>query len=357
MDPASNPPTPPRPAPEQGPAARPGSLAPRSPLRRPLLRRRSPAAPAPGHLRPGGEPAPAAARPALVSLSWAEQDIENRWGLFKGGRFTSVNKALSLTLAAILAAAFLGLMFVLYQPVRRLPVNDQQAIPFLPRLAQFFVRDTNNLVATVPATLFFFWGVVIVALKAPKLRLQRRALELAAVPQHHDFVLNEATAKTVLERMRSLVDDTRHFILLNRIDRALSSLHNIGGVSDVSTILKSQADNDENQIASSYALINAMVWAIPVLGFVGTVLGLSMAMGKFHLTADASAIRDSLAPVVAGLSTAFETTLVGLVFALLLHLLSDLTQQKETDFLDECDDYCHFHVVSKLRVRAKEEAA
>jgi len=33
--------------------------------------------------------------------------------------------------------------------------------------------------------------------------------------------------------MRSLVDDTRHFILLNRIDRALSSLHNIGGVSDV----------------------------------------------------------------------------------------------------------------------------
>jgi biopolymer transport protein ExbB/TolQ len=316
-----------------------------------LLGRRSPAAPAPGRPRPGGEPAQAAARPALVALNWAEEDIESHWGLFKGGRFTSVNKALSFTLAAIVSAAYLGLMFVFYQ--HHQPDNPT----LLSRLGQFFVRDINNLVATVPATLFFFWGVVIVALKIPKLRLQRRALELAAVPQHHDFVLNEATAKTVLERMRSLVDDTRHFILLNRIDRALSSLHNIGGVNDVSTILKSQADNDENHIASSYALINAMVWAIPVLGFVGTVLGLSMAMGKFHLGADVSQIRDSLTPVVAGLSTAFETTLVGLVFALLLHLLSDFMQQRETDFLDECDDYCHANVVSKLRLRTTGEAA
>src|SRR5208283_1408228 len=101
------------------------------------------------------------------------------------------------------------------------------------------------------------------------------------VPQHREFVLNEATAKTVLDRVRSLVDDTRYFILLNRIDRALSSLHNIGGISDVSTILKSQADNDENQIASSYAVINAMIWSIPVLGFVGTVFGLSVAISHF----------------------------------------------------------------------------
>jgi biopolymer transport protein ExbB/TolQ len=301
-----------------------------------LPERRAPAAPG----VPAGGPAPG--RSALVTLSWTEQDIENRWGLFKGGRFTSVNKLFSFLLALMVAGVFLTAAVLLYNG------GDNNSI--LHRLAEFFARP-NNRYATFPATLFFFWGVVIVLLKMPKLRLQRRALDLAAVPQNRDFALNEATARTVLERMRSLVDDTRHFILLNRIDRALSNLHNIGGVSDVSTILKSQADNDENQIASSYAVINAMIWAIPVLGFVGTVLGLSLAMGKFNLSGDASRIQDSLAPVVAGLSTAFETTLVGLVFALMLHLLSDLMQQKETDFLDECNDYCHAHVVSKLRVR------
>ena len=125
-----------------------------------------------------------------------------------------------------------------------------------------FVRP-GNLYATGPATLCFFWGLVISLLKIPKLRLQRRALHLAAVPQSKEFMLNETTAKTVLERVRSLVDDTKYFILLNRIDRALSNLRNIGGVSDVSTILKAQSENDENQVASSYAMIHAMIWSIP----------------------------------------------------------------------------------------------
>jgi biopolymer transport protein ExbB/TolQ len=291
-------------------------------------------------------PPGAGARPAVVTLSWEREDIENRWGIFKGGRFTSVNKTFTLLVAAVISALFLWLMFIL-----------DRGDSGLKHIGTMFVRP-GNLYATGPATLFFFWGVVVSLVKIPKLRLQRRALELAAVPQHREFVLNEATAKTVLDRVRSLVDDTRYFILLNRIDRALSNLNNIGGVSDVSTILKAQSENDENQVASSYAIIHAMIWAIPVLGFVGTVLGLSIAIRKFTdalaPTTDMAQIKDHLKLVTAGLSTAFETTLVGLAFALLLHLLSDLVQQKETDFLDECNDYCHANVVSKLRTRPKE---
>jgi len=339
MDPA---PLPPKPASSAGglPATPAGA---RPLLKKSLLRRRLPDGGA-GTPRPGG--AGDSPRPAAVSLSWEDEDIENRWGLFKGGRFTSVNKLFSFILAAMISAVFIWAMFLL-----------ERSGAGLEPLGQMFVRP-GNLYATGPATLCFFWGLVISLLKIPKLRLQRKALNLAAVPQSKDFVLNETTAKTVLERVRSLVDDTKYFILLNRIDRALSNLRNIGGVSDVSTILKAQSENDENQVASSYAMIHAMIWSIPVLGFVGTVIGLSRAINKFtgalSATSDVSQMRDQLKLVTAGLSTAFETTLVGLGFALLLHLASDLVQQKETDFLDECNDYCHANVVSKLRVRPKE---
>jgi biopolymer transport protein ExbB/TolQ len=339
MDPI---PQPPKPAGSAG--GLPGSPAGTRPLlKRSLLGRRPPAGGA-GQPRPGG--AGDTPRPAVVSLSWEDEDIENRWGVFKGGRFTSVNKILSFILAAMISVVFIWAMSLL----------DKSNSSFR-QLGTMFVRP-GNLYATGPATLCFFWGLVIALLKIPKLRLQRRALDLAAVPQNKEFVLNETTAKTVLERVRSLVDDTKYFILLNRIDRALSNLHNIGGVSDVSTILKAQSENDENQVASSYAMIHAMIWSIPVLGFVGTVIGLSVAINKFTgalgATSDISQMRDQLKLVTAGLSTAFESTLVGLGFALLLHLASDLVQQKETDFLDECNDYCHAHVVSKLRVRPKE---
>ena len=333
----------------QKPAGSPGIL-PVAPARARSLLKRS----LPGRRPPAGPPRPGGAgdsqRPAVVGLSWEAEDIENRWGLFKGGRFTSVNKIFSFLLAAAVSLLFLGAMFLMNK--------SNSGFKYL---GHIFIGDDNlNLYATGPATLCFFWGLVIALLKIPKLRLQRRALHLAAVPQNKDFVLNEATAKTVLERVRSLVDDTKYFILLNRIDRALSNLRNIGGVSDVSSILKAQSENDENQVASSYAMIHAMIWSIPVLGFVGTVIGLSRAIGKFTEAlnvagTEGAQLRESLKHVTAGLSTAFDTTLVGLGFALLLHLAADLVQQKETDFLDECNDYCHANVVSKLRVRNPEE--
>src|SRR5205085_1491361 len=129
---------------------------------------------------------------------------------------------------------------------------------------------------------------------------------------------------------------------------------NIGQVNDVSSILRAQAENDEDHVASSYTLVNGLVWAIPVLGFIGTVQGLSMAIGKFGQTlqtsVDLSVIRSSLQGVTGGLATAFETTLVALVFALILQLWITFQQKCEMAFLDECNDYCHSHVVAKLRL-------
>ena len=283
-------------------------------------------------------------RPAAdaVSLNWTTEDIENRLGVFRGGRYTSPNQLLGFSLAVVLTAAFFALVVYVFA-----------ATPFLQPFAIVFIRP-GNLWTTGPATFLFFWSVSLLVLKGKKLKFQRRALDLAAVPQHPEFVLNETSARAVLERVHTLVDHPRYFILLNRIDRALSNLNNIGGLSDVATILKGQAENDENQIASSYTLISAMVWGIPVLGFIGTVQGLSQAIGTFTRTlassADLGAIKANLQGVTGGLATAFETTLVALVMALLIQFYLNALQKQETDFLDECNDYCHQHVTSKLRL-------
>jgi len=293
-------------------------------------------------MNPKNETPPPADATAAVALNWGTQDLENRIGLFKAGRYTSANKLLGFVLAIVLTAAFFALL-----------VYGFSAIPYLQPFAIVFIRP-GNLWTTGPATFFFFWAMTLLVLKGRKLNFQARALALAAVPQQPEFVLNEASARPVLERIHRLVDHPHHFILLNRIDRALSNLRNFGGPGDVSAILKGQAENDENQIASSYTLVSAMVWAIPVLGFIGTVQGLSTAIGTFTKTlassADLNAIKANLQNVTGGLATAFETTLVALVAALIIQLYLSTLQKRETDFLDECSDYCHLHVVSKLRL-------
>lgn len=205
--------------------------------------------------------------------------------------------------------------------------------------------------------LLFFWAVALLFLKWLKFRLQVRAEKLPIMPQQSDFELTPATARAVRERMSAIVDDPNHFILLNRIDLALANLHNIGHTADVAAILKIQAENDEAQIASSYSMIQGFLWAIPVLGFIGTVQGLSQAIGAFATTlaagGDMTALRGSLQNVTGGLATAFETTLVALVCALILQLWVSWLQSLESEFLDTCNDICHKNVAGKLRLNGQ----
>jgi biopolymer transport protein ExbB/TolQ len=281
-------------------------------------------------------------------LSWTQGDIENRFG-FKGGRYTSVNHGFAFLIGATLAGILYGLMIFVFI---HLPVAS--------KVTTMFMRPTNQF-AIIPATLFFFGGVAVLILKGQKIKFQERALKLAAVPAEPEFVLTETTSATVLARIHSLVDQPRHFVLLNRIDRALSNFRNIGQVNDVSSILRAQAENDEDQVASSYTVLNGLVWGIPVLGFIGTVLGLSLAIGRFTNTlqaaGDITLIRASLQGVTGGLSTAFETTLIALTFTLILQLGITFQQKREMAFLDECNDYCHSHIVSKLRLVDRQQSA
>jgi biopolymer transport protein ExbB/TolQ len=157
------------------------------------------------------------------------------------------------------------------------------------------------------------------------------------------------------------VDDPRHFLVLNRIQIALSNLRNLGRVTDVDEILRSQAEHDEAAMDTSYSLLRGFIWAIPVLGFIGTVLGLSDAIGAFGgmlgTVDDVSQITASLRDVTGGLAVAFETTLEALVAALAIQLFATFLRKSEEEFLDQAREYCHKHIVNRLRMTPFEQPA
>ena len=143
------------------------------------------------------------------------------------------------------------------------------------------------------------------------------ALTLSAVQQRTSCSIAKALVRVLSKRVLALVDDAGHFLLLNRIERALSNLKNIGQISDVATILRYQVIMIREQVAASYGLVQSFLWAIPVLGFIGTVIGLRAAISALgitlHANGDLTAIREGLQAVTAGLATKFETTLVALI--------------------------------------------
>ena len=122
----------------------------------------------------------------------------------------------------------------------------------------------------------------------------------------------------------------------------------------VDDILRSQGENDESGLETSYAMLGGFVWSIPVLGFIGTVQGLSQAIGQFagvlQTTTELEQIKSALQGVTGGLATAFETTFQALVFALAIQLCLVYLKKTEEEFLDACGDYCLRNVVNRLRM-------
>jgi biopolymer transport protein ExbB/TolQ len=271
------------------------------------------------------------ARPAL---DWSRQDIEQRVG-FAGGRFTSTNDILTCILAGVLTAAFYAAI---------MPLRGR------------WIADTFTLRGPTPYAIVFlsFWSLAIVFVKWRKLLFQRRALATEVLPEDPSFILSARTVDAVLARVYATVDDPRSFVLFNRIVVALSNLRNLGRVTDVDDILRSQAEQDESATETSYALVQGFVWAIPVLGFIGTVLGLSEAIGQFSGVlggaADVEQISGALKGVTAGLATAFETTLEALVAALVIQLGITVLRKAEEEFLDDAMDYGLRYVVGRLRI-------
>lgn len=269
-----------------------------------------------------------------VALSWSRQDIEQRLA-FQGGRYTAVNNWLTMFIGAALSVLFYASL---------LPIRQSEFAQM------FFDRGWT------PYAMVFLsaWAMVILLFKSRKLAFQRRSLSCPVVPADAQFVLSSATVDRVMEKIYLTVDDPKYFVLFNRMVIALSNLRNLGRVSDVDEILRSQAEHDESSMESSYLVLGGLVWAIPVLGFIGTVLGLSQAVGGFgsvlKTAGELSQIQAALQGVTGGLATAFETTLVALVAALVIQLVATFLKKAEEEFLDNCSEYCLRNIVNKLRI-------
>lgn len=273
-------------------------------------------------------------------LSAQRSDPERRLGV-RAGTGMSANTMFSGVVAFILTVIVFALVY---------------ASPLSSFRATMLERGPTQYIAVFLG----MWCAVILILKRRKLSLQRQALSHSVIPENHEFVLSSQTADHLIRNIHAIAEDPERFIVFNRILIAVSNLKNLGRVSDVDDILRSVGDRDESAHQTSFATLTGFLWAIPVLGFIGTVLGLAQAIGKFSELLDRqseiSGIVGSLKEVTGGLSTAFETTLLALVVALVVQLWVTAQRKSEEVFLDDCHEYCLKQIVNRIKILPFEQS-
>ena len=164
------------------------------------------------------------------------------------------------------------------------------------------------------------------------------------------------TVDRVLAHIEQTVTGGDRFILVHRVVAGLRSARNTGRIAETDSVIESIADGDESIMESGYTLIRGFIWAIPVLGFIGTILGLMNAIGQFEgllpkegSSVDPASLVTSLGSVISGLEEAFVTTGEALVCALFIQLILTFIRGSDETLLDDCRRYTSRHILSRLR--------
>ena len=201
------------------------------------------------------------------------------------------------------------------------------------------------------------WSIAILAIKLVKIRAQRMALSIQFMPRDPMWVLNGTTAESVIAEIGARVEEPEQFMYLKRTLGVLKTMRNIGRIADVDELFESRAGADESVIDGGYTPIKAFIWGIPVLGFIGTVFGLTTATANFgkvlndpKMKQNLEELAGGLTGVLGGLDTAFVTTAEGLVAAFFLYMAQTIVKQADERLLDDVRDACSDRIVTRVRL-------
>jgi len=179
----------------------------------------------------------------------------------------------------------------------------------------------------------FFVGLAALVLKMVDVLAQRPRVSqtLLGPPSRTGRPAEECDV--LLRRLDGLPRHQKGDYLFGRLREAIEHVRRLGSAEKLDDHSKYLADVDAARMHSGYALVRVIIWAIPMLGFLGTVTGLTLAIANLNFQAmEASSLK-----VVGGLAVAFDTTALALALTLLLMFAQFLTEGMEGRLLDEVD--------------------
>lgn len=195
-------------------------------------------------------------------------------------------------------------------------------------LEAYFLAHPINYASTA----MFFVGLAVLGLKVLLLGWHRQDLTKPLLPPTPRPLDPAAGTERFLAYLQQQADRQESW-LLRRIRAALEHVHRRGSAQGLLEELKYLAEQDTARLEASYALLRVVIWAIPILGFLGTVLGITVAVAKL----EPEALEKSLPEVVAGLSVAFNTTAQALGLTMVLMFGQFFVHRAEMRLLAEVD--------------------
>jgi biopolymer transport protein ExbB/TolQ len=203
--------------------------------------------------------------------------------------------------------------------------------------------------------IFCFWGMIILGYKLVHVTRERQLFK-------YDFVRVQPGERIIpedaIDRYKELKTATdreprwRERLLPECILAALHRFHATSSVQDAANAVRERAELAGDELDSSLGLVRYIAWAIPAIGFIGTVRGIGDALNFAE-----QAIHGDISSVTTGLGLAFNSTFVGLSLCIVLMFFLHLVQGRQEAFIIEAQTFLRDKLIDVMKVPTKEEAS
>ncbi len=204
----------------------------------------------------------------------------------------------------------------------------------------------GHLVAYCTTALFFI-GAAALVIKLLGLCLQFATLDSVQLPTAAAGGETVEDAAALLAGVRQASESVQEGYLVRRLREALEYIGQKGSADTLEPHLRYLEENDLARMYQDYGMVRIILSTIPILGFLGTVIGITLAIGKMNLVGDG--MEESLPAVVSGLSVAFDTTALALSLSTVLLFLKYCVERVEMVLLTAVDTNVSRQLVGRFQ--------
>lgn len=219
----------------------------------------------------------------------------------------------------------------------------QQETDYVPeRSVWVVIRDFEQEACFI----LMLWAFAIMAYKAYTVLAERALLQQEFLRVREGVRILPEDTREYARVLQEQGDSVRQMLLPRVLLTALERFGSTRQVQDVSDVANKLTEAEGERLESELSMIRYIAWAIPSVGFIGTVRGIGQALAQAH-----RAVEGDISGVTENLGIAFNSTFVALLISIVVMFLVHQLQSLQERLVFDTQTYVDHHLIRHMQAR------
>ncbi len=193
--------------------------------------------------------------------------------------------------------------------------------------------------------ILMFWALAIIAFKLARILKERSLLDSDVIQATEGLKILPQDVKDLTRKVQSMPQEQQNFLLPRALQTSIERFNSSRNIQDVSQAMQTVCESEYERLESELSIIRYIAWAIPSVGFLGTVRGIGDALGQAH-----KAVEGDIIGVTESLGVAFNSTFIALCISIVLMFIVHQLQLMQERFVFDTQEYCNRKLIRHLQI-------